>query len=1149
MNTTTSFTQTYSSPAGLCLSIGENGSVHHIESAGIRIPLHNASLLQAGGTYQFDETAGEAVLHNASLLQAGGTNIYLRIRGESILATPLLGPDSCSQFENNGSHFVAAGEWKGLAYTCRLALSPSDTAWMWDVHVVNNTDTTCAIDLLYVQDIGLTGAEGGLNELYVSQYIDHCELHDDQHGLLLCSRQVQHVPGRNPWLMLGSSGRVSSLLTDGLDFYGPSYRETGVPAAITQPTLAGLRQGETAVVALQEHPFILKPAGTVQRGFCAIFKDDHPGRTATADAELFAPVIASFKTIESAELTSPINTKPPLRSLFSSIPLLQAEDLGTEEIEQLLGKPRLHTEMHEGELLSFFTDDARHVVLRRKEKRVDRPHVNIIKTGTMMLPDDLHLTSTSFMYGIFHSHTAQSNTCFNALLSTTNDPLNIYRHTGLRIFATLNDEHYQLGVPSAWELSRHGSRWLYKCGAHLIQVRTWAMPDRPVLRLDIQCLAGGACSFSLSSHLHAANSWQPAINVAAGEITFTPGVESPVHDTFPGGRYRMIIDQPADVTSIADDGALFDDGVSRDSGFVVVKTRPVTAFGLSIAGELTESVADIGPADDAAWNAAAAQIAAHEDSLTRGLRLNLDHLGLPGIADGVREIIPWYLLNMQLHFLTPHGSEQPGSGAWGSRDVCQGPLELLIAGGRYVEARGTLALIFANQQTDGDWPQGWAFDRYRRLRSRGSHGDIKFWPILALSQYIRASGDTAILDECLSFCNQDGSPTEETASVAAHVNRTIELIGNTFVPGTHLTAYGEGDWNDSMQPADSNLKARLTSAWTVALNYQAFRAYEAVCLHMGNETTAAQLSELCERIREDYNRYLVKDGTVAGYGIIGLDGAVTHLLHPSDTETGIQYRLLPMIRGVISGIFTPEQAAHHLALIEERLKGPDGARLMDRPATYRGGEVGYFQRAESSPFFGREIGLMYMHAHLRYAESQARAGNAEHFLQALRQASPVGLTDLVPRSEPRQANCYYSSSDAAFRSRYEVDAHYDDIHNGNVTFKGGWRIYSSGPGIYVGLVLTRLLGIRSRFGSTIFDPVMPKALDVLEATVQICGRPVTLRYHVSGTNEGVTRLEVNGTDIPFTREKNPYRTGGAVVSYDALIQALGPDENRVEISM
>ena len=130
-----------------------------------------------------------------------------------------------------------------------------------------------------------------------------------------------------------------------------------------------------------------------------------------------------------------------------------------------------------------------------------------------------------------------------------------------------------------------------------------------------------------------------------------------------------------------------------------------------------------------------------------------------------------------------------------------------------------------------------------------------------------------------------------------------------------------------------------------------------------------------------------------------------------------------------------------------------------------------------------------------------------------------------------------------------MDAHYDDIHNGNVTFKGGWRIYSSGPGIYVGLVLTRLLGIRSRFGSTIFDPVMPKALDGLEATVQICGHPVTLRYHVSGANDGVQHIEINGTETPFTREKNPYRAGGAVVSYDVLIRAMVSGENRVEISM
>jgi len=1125
MNVTIPPFQTYTSPAGFRLTIGENGSVHHIESAGVRIPLHRASPLQAGGS-----------------------NIYLRIRGEEILATPLLGPGSSSRFVNDGTGFVAVGEWKDLSYTCRLVLSPADTAWMWDVTITHGGDEPVGMDLLYVQDIGLTGAAGEPNELYVSQYIDHHELYDDRHGLLLCSRQVQHVPGRSPWLMLGSTGFVSSLLTDGLDFFGPAFRRTGIPQALMQSTFAGLRQGETAIAALQEGPFTLQPGETACRGFCALFRDDHPHRTTEADAAAFAPTLASFEQVALAEPAEPASTKSPLRSWFSTTPLLSGDDLSAAELDEHFGKTRLHAERQNGDLLSFFTDDSRHVVLRRKEELVDRPHVNIIQTGTNMLPDDRHFTSTSFMYGIFLSHAAQGNTCFNALLSTTNDPLNIYRYTGLRVFVTVNGKRYQLGVPSAWELSRHGSRWFYKHGSHLIQIRTWAVPDRPVLRLDIQCLAGGACAFTLTSHLDAANAWQPDIDSSGGEITFTPGIDSPVHGTFPGGRYRMTIDQPADVTSIGNDGALFDDGESRGLGFVVVTTRPVTAFGLSIAGELTEPVAEIGTADDATWDAAAAQTVVQERSLTRGLDLNLGNLASPDVVTGVREIIPWYLLNMQLHFLTPHGSEQPAGGAWGSRDVCQGPLELLLAGERYDEARGTLALVFANQQDDGDWPQGWAFDRYRHLRAQGSHGDIKFWPILALSQYIRASNDTAFLDETVPFCNRDGSSSDQMTTIAEHVDRTIATICDTFVPGTHLTAYEDGDWNDSMQPADPRLKERLTSAWTVALNYQAFRAYEEVCRHVGKESTAARLSELCERIRDDYNRYLVKDGTVAGYGIIEPSGAVTHLLHPTDNETGIHYRLLPMIRGVISGIFTPEQATHHLALIEEHLKGPDGARLMNRPPTYRGGETRYFQRAESSPFFGREIGLMYMHAHLRYAESQARAGEAERFLHALRQASPAGLTDLVPRSEPRQSNCYYSSSDAAFRSRYEVDEHYDDIHNGSVTFKGGWRIYSSGPGIYVGLILTRLLGLRTAFGSILFDPVMPRAFDGLDVTVQICGRPVTLHYHVIAATGGVTRIVVNGDDVPSTRIPTPYRTGGLMVDAAELAARLGNDATvKVEI--
>ena len=117
-----------------------------------------------------------------------------------------------------------------------------------------------------------------------------------------------------------------------------------------------------------------------------------------------------------------------------------------------------------------------------------------------------------------------------------------------------------------------------------------------------------------------------------------------------------------------------------------------------------------------------------------------------------------------------------------------------------------------------------------------------------------------------------------------------------------------------------------------------------------------------------------------------------------------------------------------------------------------GGLQRNFQRAETSTFFGREIGLMYMHAHLRWAQALAHLGDGEAAFHALRQANPVGLRDVVPNARLRQANCYASSSDAAFADRAEATARYDAVRTGAVGVEAGWRVYSSGAGIAVRLV-------------------------------------------------------------------------------------------------
>ncbi len=195
-----------------------------------------------------------------------------------------------------------------------------------------------------------------------------------------------------------------------------------------------------------------------------------------------------------------------------------------------------------------------------------------------------------------------------------------------------------------------------------------------------------------------------------------------------------------------------------------------------------------------------------------------------------------------------------------------------------------------------------------------------------------------------------------------------------------------------------------------------------------------------------------------------------------------------MTRSIIGGLFTPEQARHHLGLIRAHLLFPDGARLMDRPVAYRGGPERIFRRAESAAFFGREIGLMYVHAHLRYGEAMAVLGEADALWEALRAVNPVEVAAHVANASPRQRNAYFSSSDSAFPDRASASADWQRARDGTVAADGGWRIYSSGPGLYTGLLLCHALGLRRRFGARVVAPVLPRGLGPVTLEREIDGR-------------------------------------------------------------
>src|SRR5215470_4411077 len=235
------------------------------------------------------------------------------------------------------------------------------------------------------------------------------------------------------------------------------------------------------------------------------------------------------------------------------------------------------------------------------------------------------------------------------------------------------------------------------------------------------------------------------------------------------------------------------------------------------------------------------------------------------------------------------------------------------------------------------------------------------------------------------------------------------------------------------------MSQRLCSAWTVTLHFQTLTTLARALRRVGRAAEAPGFEAGATRIRDDFQRLLIPDQILTGYAYFHDDGKVDYLLHPRDRNGDIRYSLLAMIHAIINGLLTPEQARIHRECIRQHLLAPDGARMFDRPFAYRGGLSVRFQRAETSSYFGREIGLMYMHLHLRYTEAMARFGDADAVLLALRQANPIGVRDVVPRAALRQANCYSSSSDAAFADRYEAIAHYDTVKTGRVKLEGGWR--------------------------------------------------------------------------------------------------------------
>ncbi len=1086
--------------SGLTLSVYENGGTR----------------LMACGNTMINQVEGHP-------LQGGFDRVFLRQHtAQGIESFSSAGAALRSRISENGVEWQSIHQ--GVESQVQLLIHPEEAVFYRICRAKNTTGSPVKIDWIAGQDLGLSEA-GTLqsNEAYVCQYLDHKIVEHSSAGRVVFSRN--NLGKAHPMLASFCAQGGLAASTDGFQFFGTGFKLSGQPEALKFQCLEDrVRQYEFAYAALQSEPVVLQPGESSETRFIYAFYPSHPGVSSERDLSdvdrLLAEPVPSFHgAVRSV----------PGGAFFAGIPLFQALSLSVDQLKQWFGNSWRHIERDEsGELLSFFCGEDTHVVLPAKETVQERPHGNILKTRHGANLDSDLLTVACYGCGAFGSQFAVGNTSFGRFTTVMRNAAGLDRCSGIRLFVqNIYKEWKQLGFPSVFVMERTRCRWIYQSGAAIFEIsvsvegnevvyRTSSLQgELPPLRMTLE-----VCADTVEFDTAPVVDW----DVERGVLTIGTTPETVLGKLYP--EARLI----AGMTGFKEVG-----GAEKISGngepVIVIDTLPGRVFEMAVSGHL-ETV--------------------QRDVKNVALPEPLDGFSIRSTSEKALRIddtLKWFEHNALIHYAAPRGLEQYSGGAWGVRDVCQGPVEMLLATGHDEAVREILYRVFSHQYEDTHiWPQWFMFDRFHKIQQEESHGDIPFWPIKALCDYVEQTGDFEIFNAMLPYTDRKTfALTARRGTLAEHVKRVVKKIRLGCIVDTALPSYGDGDWNDSLQPANGEMKANMVSGWTASLAHQVLSGLSKVWKNAGKNFQPLEIEELdafLKKMEEDIRTYIFKDGVAAGFVLIN-GGAPRYMLHPRDRETGIHYRLLPANRGMISQLFTPEEAEDHLAMIQKHLLFPDGAHLMDTIPAYRGGEATHFQRAETAACFGREVGMQYVHAHLRYCEALAQTGWAQELLDGLLTVSPVAIRETVPNARPRQANLYFSSSDADFFHRYEASDKYAELKEGRIPVSGGWRLYSSGPGIFIGLVLTRLFGIRRSFGSIVIDPVISKELDGAEITLSLCGKPVRWVYHVKETY-GPKKIVVNGESVDFCRLKNRYRTGGAAIS-QSMIKALPQTGGQIEI--
>ena len=399
---------------------------------------------------------------------------------------------------------------------------------------------------------------------------------------------------------------------------------------------------------------------------------------------------------------------------------------------------------------------------------------------------------------------------------------------------------------------------------------------------------------------------------------------------------------------------------------------------------------------------------------------------------------------------------------------------------------------------------GGAYHQYQPLTKRGNDqlgsgfNDDPLWLVLAVSAYLKETGDLSLLDELVPYDNEPGTETPLSEHLCRCVRYTLERLGPHGLP-----LIGHADWNDclnlncfseipgeSFQAAESREGGVAESLFIAGQFVLACKELANVARLTGDTTQASSLEANAAQM-------------TAAIGEHGWDGewflrAYDSFGDPVGSQANEEGKIFAEAQGicVMAGIGVEDgRAASALRNVNELLATEHGIMLMHPPYTRYHLELG---EITSYPPGYKENGSIFCHANpwIMIAETMLGGGEAAF--------------DYYKKTNPSRAR--WDQRRAQMRA---VCLCPDDCRPGCPELRRSKNSWLTGSAAWHLTAISQwILGVRPELDGLRIDPVLPPSWPGFTARRRWRGATYEIAvHHEKGSSGRVRYLDVDGKRV------------------------------------